>query len=386
MANLGIKKLNEIVKKTLNVIDDSKGAIFDILENARKEVSQLKDELQVLKAEANRIMSQYKTLEGKLAQSKKYLASINSDLANSQEQMEAAYKTANDILVEIAVCRESERQTILRRNDVERRLQNALETVAKAEKLVTQVGTVFDYLSGDLSSLDEHFEKTESKRLLALRIIKTQENERRRIAREIHDGPAQAMSNVVIMTEICEKTAELDMGKALIELQKLKAVVRDCLKSVRRIIYDLRPMSIDDLGFTPTIQKYIEKFSAEHNIRVDFKVNSEEDCIKDSNIALAVFRIVQESLNNTYKHADATHVSIQVECAQNSVLLRISDDGNGFDTNILSNSLNKEDSRFGILGMRERVELLEGEFIIDSKINVGTIIRVKLPYSLQEET
>ena len=79
------------------------------------------------------------------------------------------------------------------------------------------------------------------------------------------------------------------MGKALIELQKLKAVVRDCLKSVRRIIYDLRPMSIDDLGFTPTIQKYIEKFSAEHNIRVDFKGNSEEDCIKDSNIALAVF-------------------------------------------------------------------------------------------------
>ena len=64
MANLGIKMLNEIVKKTLNVIDDSKGAIFDILENARKEVSQLKDELQVLKAEANRIMSQYKTLEG----------------------------------------------------------------------------------------------------------------------------------------------------------------------------------------------------------------------------------------------------------------------------------------------------------------------------------
>ena len=67
-------------------------------------------------------------------------------------------------------------------------------------------------------------------------------------------------------------------------------------------------------------------------------------------------------------------------------MLRISDDGNGFDTNILSNSLNKEDSGFGILGMRERVELLEGEFIIDSKINVGTIIRVKLPYSLQEET
>ena len=150
MANLGIKMLNEIVKKTLNVIDDSKGAIFDILENARKEVSQLKDELQVLKAEANRIMSQYKTLEGKLAQSKKYLASINSDLANSQEQMEAAYKTANDVLVEIAVCRESERQTVLRRNEEERRLQNGLETVAKAEKLVTGVSAIFDYLSGDM--------------------------------------------------------------------------------------------------------------------------------------------------------------------------------------------------------------------------------------------
>lgn len=385
MANLGIKKLNTIVKNTLDVIADSKDAIFDILENARKEVSQLKDELQILKAEANRIMSEYKIIEKKMAQSKKQLASINGDFENSEEQMKVAYKTANDLLVEMAVCRESERQTLLRRNDVERRLKNALETVMKAKKLVTQVGTVFDYLSSDLSSLDEHFGKTENKRLLALRIIKNQENERRRIAREMHDGPAQAMGNVVIMTEICEKTAELDMEKAIVELKNLKAVVKDCLKSVRRIIYDLRPMSLDDLGLKPTMQKYIEKFSAEHDIRVDFKVKTEEDCIKDSNIALAIFRIVQECLNNTYKHAEATHISVQIECAQKSVLLRISDDGKGFDTNMLNNSSQNEDSGYGILGMRERIELLEGEFIIDSKINLGTTIRVKLPHSLQED-
>lgn len=384
MVNIGIRKINEIIKKTLNVIESSKSAIFDISESARREVNELKEELQQLKTAAANIMAESRELEQKVAKSRMKLAHINRNFNQyTEEDMKNAYQETNELMVQLAVAREREKQTILRRNEVERRLKNALETVKKAEQLVAQVGTVFNYLSGDLQRLDEHFENTETKRLIAIRIIKAQENERRRIAREIHDGPAQAMSNVVLKAEICEKMAEVDILKAIVELRSLKEVVRDCLKDVRRVIYDLRPMSIDDLGLRPTLQKYIENFSTEHSIRIDFRVKGDDNRIKDSNIALAIFRVVQESLNNIHKHANATHVSIQIECTEKTIMLRIKDDGKGFDVSTLHDIDREGKSGFGILGMKERIELLEGDFIIDSVINSGTTIRVRLPYEIQ---
>ena len=384
MDNIGIKKINDIVKSTLNVIEESKGAIFDISENARREVYNLKEELQYLKAEASSIMNDCKKLELKVIKSRQRLANINRNFDKySEEEMKQAYIDTNELMVELAVCREREKNTIARRNDVERRLKSAIETVGQAEKLVAQVGTVLNYLSGDLQKLDEHFENAESKRLLAIRIIKAQENERRRIAREIHDGPAQAMSNVVLKAEICEKLADIDIKKAINELRSLKDVVRLCLKDVRRVIYDLRPMSIDDLGLKTTLQKYIESFKNEHSIRIELMIKGNDNRIKDSNISLAIFRVVQETLNNTYKHANATFISIQLECAENSILLRIKDDGEGFDISSLHDMNRDNDGGFGIMGMKERIELLEGTFKITSEINVGTTVKVKLPYEIQ---
>ncbi len=384
MDNIGIRKINDIVKSTLNTIEQSEGAIFDISESARREVNNLKDELQYLKAEASSIMSDCQKLELKVIKSRKRLASINRNFDKySEEEMKQAYKETNELMVELAVAREREKYTISRRNDVERRLKSAIETVGQAEKLVAQVGTVLNYLSGDLQKLDEHFENAENKRLIAVRIIKAQENERRRIAREIHDGPAQAMSNVVLKAEICEKMAEIDIKKSINELRNLKDVVRLCLKDVRRVIYDLRPMSIDDLGLKTTLHKYIESFGNEHAIRIELKIKGNDSRIKDSNISLAIFRVVQETLNNTYKHANATFISIQLECAENSILLRIKDDGQGFDTGSLNDMSRDDDGGFGIIGMKERIELLEGNFMVTSEINSGTTVKVKLPYEIQ---
>lgn len=384
MSNLGIKRINEIIKSTLRVIEQSKGAIFEIAENARKEVVTLKEELQRFKQDVQVIMCECEMLEAKVAKSRMKLATINRDFERyTEEQMRTAYQEANELMVQLAVARERERQTIIRRNDVEQRLKNALETVAKAEKLVAQVGTVFSYLSGDLQKLDVHLEDAESKRLLAIRIIKAQEDERRRIAREMHDGPAQAMSNVVIKAEICEKLATVDMEKALAELKGLKDVVRSCLREVRRIIYDLRPMSIDDLGLVPTLRKYIENFSQQNSLRIELKIFGEEPQIKDSNIILTVFRVVQESLNNIRKHADATSVSVQLECMDGSLTVRIKDDGNGFDLSHLEEPSADGSGGIGVLGMKERVELMEGSFHIDSTIGAGTTVRVQLPYELR---
>ncbi len=384
MANNGVKRINDIIKSTLNVIEQSKGAIFEISENARKEVANLREELQRLKLDVENIMTECGQFEIKVARSRQRLALINRSFNQySEEEMKEAYQETNELMVQLAVARERESQTILRRNDVERRLKNALETVGKAEKLVAQVGTVFSYLSGDLQRIDEHMESTENKRLLAIRIIKAQEDERRRIARDMHDGPAQAMSNVVLKAEICERMAEVDLDKAITELKNLKEVVRSCLKDVRRVIYDLRPMSIDDLGLKPTLQKYIENFSQQHGIQIELRIWGEINRVKDSNIILTVFRVVQECLNNIRKHANATFACVQLECADMSLTLRIKDDGDGFDVSSLNEFNRDEIGGFGVFGMKERVELLDGTFSIESSLGLGTTVRVQMPYKLQ---
>ena len=125
MEASGIKRINEIIKNTLNVIEQSKGAIYDIAESARKEVDELKEELKQLKFQANAIMKECEELEIKVSISRKRLAKINQEFVNfSEEDMRRAYQETNDLIVSLPVARERERQILLRRNDVERRLKN----------------------------------------------------------------------------------------------------------------------------------------------------------------------------------------------------------------------------------------------------------------------
>lgn len=380
-SNNNLKRINEIIKSTINVIEQSRGAIFEIAENARKEMANLTEEYNRIKAETASVLAECEELEKKLSQSRKKLAMINSSFDQcSEEQMLKAYQETNDFLVRLAVAREREKQIIIRRNEIERRLKNAMETVSKADKLVLQVGTVLSYLSGDLKRIDVHMEKCETKRQLAISIIRAQEDERRRIAREIHDGPAQALSNVILIAEICEKLAETDKDKAIDELKSLKEVARDCLQDVRSVIYDLRPMIIDDLGIEPTLRKYTENFSHQYDIQISLIIKGEVENIKDKNVILAIFRVVQECLNNIRKHAKASLVLINLECSNKRVNLRIKDDGVGFDISSLKVPDDNANKGFGIIGMKERIELLGGSFSIESDVGVGTVVRVQLPY------
>ena len=135
--------------------------------------------------------------------SRENLAMVSKDFENfTQDDIRKAYEKADRIRIELAVNRERERFAIIRRNDLERRLKEALKTVNKAELLINQVGTVMEYLSGDLNNLNIQLEDAEKRKYLAIRVIKAQEEERSRVAREIHDGPAQTLTNIVLKAEI----------------------------------------------------------------------------------------------------------------------------------------------------------------------------------------
>lgn len=382
MASFDVSRLNRIIKNTLNMIDKSREAIYDIAEGARRECIHLEEELNQLKTEVKDIIAKSEELEAELKKSRQKLALISKSFDKySQDDIRIAYENADKIRIELAVNRERERFSIVKRNDLERRLKEAKLTVDKADSLVNQVGTVMDYLSGDMSNLNDHLEDAEKRRYLAIRVIKAQEEERSRVAREIHDGPAQIMSNVVLKAEICEKLIDMDLEKTKNELRELKRIVRESLQDVRRIIYDLRPMSLEDLGLIPTMQKYIDKFTSETGIEVSFQQKGEYRIISDKNLSLTLFRVIQEALSNIRKHSNAKEASIRLEFAPLGVALKISDNGKGFDTSLIKVDKDDRSGGFGLFSMSERIELLNGTMQVTSNPGKGTVVSVVLPYT-----
>lgn len=382
---INVKKLNKIINKTITAINNSKTEIYDIAEGSRNECRRLEEELEVLKKQVTKLIGEVEVLELALKQSKHRLMVINKNYENySQQELKEAYEKADNLRVELAVKRETEQNLIRRRNELEIRIKDAIKTVQKAENLISQVCMALGYLAGDLQKVSSQIESLQHKQLVGQKIIKVQEEERKRVAREIHDGPAQLLSNVVLKAELCERMLDVDLEKAREELRDLKKTVRDSLQDVRRIIYNLRPMSLDDLGLIPTLQRYVITIQEESGIAVSFQTNGVQPELK-SEISLTVLRIIQEAMNNVVKHAKATCITVHIDFLPMELKLFVIDDGVGFDIEKIQEKSDDISSGFGLISMRERVELLNGEMLISSEPGRGTRLNIMIPFTQEEE-
>lgn len=381
MANFkyNVTHMNEIVNKTIKALDSGKKEIIEIAENSRRECTRFREELETLKVQVYASISEIEILEHSLKISKKKLYDVNKDFSKySQNELAMAYQAADNLRVELAIKREQESFLIKRRNDLERRIKDSLKTLEKADSLIGHVGIALGYLSSDLKGVGEQLENLQQKQFFGLRIIEAQEEERKRIAREIHDGPAQSMSNIVIKAEICERLIDKDTDETKKELQNLKKIMRDSLQEVRKIIYNLRPMALDDLGLLPTLDRYVISFKENTKIKVELKARNVNEDLKPI-ISLTVFRILQEALNNILKHSKSKSASVFLERIDQSLSIIIIDYGIGFNTKDIRMTNSDSEGGFGIFSMKERVALLEGEFAIESEIGKGTKIKVLIP-------
>jgi len=210
---------------------------------------------------------------------------------------------------------------------------------------------------------------------MGLRVIRAQEEERRRVAREIHDGPAQTLANIVLRLEIAEKLLEFDPTRVKAELIDLKNLVRSNLQDIRRIIFDLRPMALDDLGIVPAISKYLDNFQENYGITCKFQVEGREKRLLPV-LEVAFFRLVQEGMTNVAKHAHSSKANILLNYQDEWTIVRIQDYGKGFEVN---SALITPGEHFGLIGMRERVEMFSGHFSIQSTLGKGTTIELSIP-------
>jgi two-component system sensor histidine kinase DegS len=199
------------------------------------------------------------------------------------------------------------------------------------------------------------------------------EEERMRIARDMHDGPAQSMSNLVLQAEILERLVNRPEA-IMTELQEFKKSVRSALDETRQLIFDLRPMTLDDLGLVPTLRRYSREYTEQHGILVRLNVGGEERRLPGT-IEGTLFRIIQEALTNVHKHSHARMVEVTLNLTAGRVDASVRDDGVGFDVRAVEAGL-AENRNLGLVSMRERSELQHGVLEVKSQPGRGTEIRV----------
>ncbi|TES89211.1 MAG: sensor histidine kinase [Anaerolineales bacterium] len=217
-------------------------------------------------------------------------------------------------------------------------------------------------------------------RLLA-RIVAAQEAERQRIARELHDDTGQTLTAIGLGLRGIASSLESDTDKAAHNLLQLEALSATALDELQRIIANLRPAHLDDLGLPAALRWYLKNTRNHTELDINFRVDGDEEALPDA-VKIAIYRIVQEAITNTIKHAEANTFNVVLSYGDENVELWIDDDGKGMDMY----QIEREDRQsWGLLGMRERASLLNGKFLIDSELEKGVMIHVTIPYQQPEE-
>ena len=218
--------------------------------------------------------------------------------------------------------------------------------------------------------------RNELQRLLA-KLASSQEDERRRISRDLHDGVIQNLSGIIFSLNFLGNALGDEDGDAKKEVAQLDEIVHGTITDLRKVIYDLRPTILDSLGLVPTLEKHLNSFAEANNITIDYNPRMKERL--SESVETGLFRLTQETLNNIKKHAQAKTVSLELKKKKDDVVMVIEDDGIGFDMDEVKKRAS-QDSGFGLSGMNERVQSLSGGVDITSSPGEGTRVTVTVPY------
>jgi len=307
------------------------------------------------------------------------LAQRNSQLAGRVRTMEMNLDTypRNDIKELYAAFHEAQMRLFMMRGQLEQLQyrQQALEQQSqRLQKIVEAASQItpadlMDRAGGALAAGQRDI----------VRVIEAQENERQRLAKQMHDGPAQSLTNLMLQAEICERLFDSDPVQARVELGNLKNAVTTTFQKLRYFILTLRPMMLDDLGLVPALKQYIHDFEDKARLPTNLTVIGREARLS-STVEVAIFRMIQELLTNVQMHAHATHVQVTLDFQEGAVAASVEDDGSGFDVNEMQRATQQRKG-LGLATIQERVEMLGGRVQIESRIGRGTRVRIEIPAS-----
>ena len=241
-----------------------------------------------------------------------------------------------------------------------------------AKDEIGTLGTAFNEMSKEL----KHKEVMRTQ--LLAKVISAQEEERKRVARELHDETSQALTSLMVGLKFIEDSVDAVPTKE--KLAELRSLAGETLEEVHHLATELRPSLLDDLGLVAAIQRYVRDYSAKFNINVDYYVSGLTGQHLSPEVEVTIYRIIQEALTNITKHAEASNVSVVLRCQNSSLTALIEDNGLGFDVDRVMSS--SQGGKLGLFGMRERASLIGGSLTIESQPGSGSTIYLKAPLIL----
>ena len=368
--------LRRVLSNTIATIEDNKGQIFDIYESTRNALLEAEETLTDVENKIRVSVERVYELQQEEQQQKQHLAQVSGNFAeNSEDEIRRSYEAVANVQVDLALERDNEKRLREQREKLSLRISDLKIMLRQAEHLAFAVGSVLSYLSSEIGGVVWQIEKAKKDKFIGARVIKAQEDERYRVSREIHDGPAQDMAHLLLQASLCEKLIDFDPEEAKRSVQELRQQIKVCLAGLRQLIFDMRPMALDDLGLVPALTQFCSKMTERGIIDVSFGVDGEVWEMPKS-YEIAVFRIAQEALNNAARHSGEKKARMRMLFAADNLSVLIEDEGKGFDEDEISKS--DEESRLGILSMKERGRTIGAQINITSVKGKGTKVHLRI--------
>ena len=337
--------------------------LLDLVEESKEDYEQTRKELKEIEV----LIQQSSTEVDKLVQR-------NSQITTKVHQMEANIDTypRQDIKETYSAAKEAQTRLFMMRGQLEQlqSKQQNLEKYAEHLRRLLEVSQQITHIEPSAGGSTPVGERTIG------RIIEAQENERLHLARQMHDGPAQSLTNLILQAEICERLFDTDPTRARIELGNLKNAVNATFQKTRGFIFDLRPMMLDDLGLIPTLKRYVQGFEEKSGLSTNLTIVGKERRLPP-HTEVIIFRVVQGLLKNISQHANATHVQVSVNLEGEVIDVSVEDDGSGFDVDSAMASA-RQRKTLGIAAMQEQVEMLDGQINFESDIGRGTRVKLEI--------
>jgi two-component system sensor histidine kinase DegS len=268
--------------------------------------------------------------------------------------------------------------------DTQQRLLVMRGQVEKLQADQVSLKKYLAYLDKTRKILESGKSNSESKKGNAadtvMMLINAQEVERKRLSRQMHDGPAQALSNFILQTEIAMRLFDVDQTRAKDELANLKNSAMSTFQKVRNFIFELLPMMLDDLGLVPTVKRYIDTYKEQTGLDVDLVITGSEIRMAPY-LEVMIFRSLQELLGNAARQSQASKVKVSLSIDSDIVRVSVDDNGKGIALDDM-----KSDANLGIKITRDRVDMLGGHTEIDSVPGQGTRITFEMPMAKAAES
>lgn len=343
----------------------------EIIENITETVNMTKRRMAEIKGQIDTMQPQVDKEQNRYTQIATELRNLRDNLDTTpREDIRDKYEEALDIRFRLATMR----------GQLEK-FESNYELLQEKQQIMTQI---LSKLQGTQFLLDEN-ESSRSRhgKLDVVGIIRAQEGERQHLARAMHDGPAQSLTNFILQAEICQRLFDRNPDRAAEELNNLKSNASKTFQKIRDFIFDLRPMMLDDLGVAPTVRRYIESFKEKHDIDAKLDISGDDKIRLENYREVLIFRAIQELMTSARDHAGPTKIMVSINMNTNPIQFSVQDDGRPIDASAVFDDEDAEmhsDQRVQAMRTtRSKIELVDGKMEVRSSEKDGTVVRVELP-------